>query len=356
STITTNKMAPIRLFVLGITGFIGSSAMDRILQDPTARTRYNVRALVRSPEKAERDIRPFGVEPVIGSFDDVDLLTKEASQADVVLNFADADNLTATKAILKGLAHRPRRHDAARKRPILIHTSGTGVLLDDTKGNVAGTTIYYDNDVAQLSSLPDTQPHRDVDLEIINPSLADKIDSYIVAPPDIWGEGTGPGNHISAQIPYQVKFSIKHKQALQVGKGLNIWSKVHILDLARFYDALFQRALQEPDEGESPSKGWKPLPKNGDQYYFVEDGEFTYGEVAQEIAKALKTHGINDSGEVTSVDEVDILKYFDKVAYGLIGNNSRSRAVRARELFGWKPEHFDFKGHIADEVKRQLQK
>ncbi|KAG0296104.1 hypothetical protein BGZ98_001106 [Dissophora globulifera] len=347
-------MAPIRLFVTGLTGYIGSSALDLLFKDPSARTRFTVRALVRSQEKADSDIRPFGVEPVIGSLDDVDLLTEEASQADVVLHFAHADHHPAIKAILKGLEHRPRRHDAARKRPILIHTSGTGVLTDKAHGNVAGTTIYYDNDVAQLSSLADTQPHRDVDLEIINPLLADKIDSYIVAPPTIWGEGTGPGNHNSIQVPYQVGFSIKYKQALQVGKGLNIWSRVHILDLARFYVALFQRSLQEPDEGEV-KQGWKPLPKNGDQYYFVEDGEFTYGEVAQEIAKALKAHGINDSGEVTSVDTANDLKYFDKVASGLIGANSRSRAVRARELFGWEPEHFDFKDYIANEVKRQLQ-
>ncbi|KAG0296105.1 hypothetical protein BGZ98_001107 [Dissophora globulifera] len=350
-------MAPIRLFVAGITGYIGSSAMDLLFQDPSARTRYTVRALVRSQEKAESDVRPFGVEPVIGSLDDLDLLTEEASQADVVLNFAHADHLAATKAILKGLQHRPRRQDAARKRPILIHTSGTGVLLDDAQGNFAGTTIYYDSDVAQLSSLADTQPHRDVDLEIFNPSHADKIDSYVVAPPTIWGVGTGPGNHTSIQIPYQVRFSIQHKRALQVGKGLNIWSRVHVLDLARFYVILLQRALQEPDEGEHalPSKGWKPLPKNGDQYYFVEDGEFTYGEVAQEIAKALKAHGVNDSGEVTSVDTINDLKYFDKAAGRRIGGNSRSRAVRARELFGWKPQYTDFKGHIADEVKRQLQ-
>ncbi|KAG0288016.1 hypothetical protein BGZ98_004411, partial [Dissophora globulifera] len=180
-------MAPVRVFVTGITGYIGSSSMDLLFQNPSARTRYTFRALVRSPEKAERDIRPFGVEPVIGSLEDYDLLTEEASQADVVLHFAHADHVPAIKAILKGLEHRPRRQDAVRKRPILIHTSGTSVLLDNAHGNFATSTIYYDNDVDHMSSLPDKQPHRDVDLEIINPLLADKIDSYIVAPPTIWG-------------------------------------------------------------------------------------------------------------------------------------------------------------------------
>ncbi|KAG0302735.1 hypothetical protein BGZ98_007269, partial [Dissophora globulifera] len=346
-------MAPIRLFVTGITGYIGSATMDLLFQEPDARTRYTVRALVRSQEKAERDIRPFGVEPVIGSLEDSDLLTQEVSQADVVLHFADTDHMPAIKAILKGLEHRPRRHDAARKRPILIHTSGTGMLLDNAHGNYASKTIYYDNDLDHLNSLPDTQPHRNVDLEIMNPSLADKMNSYIVAPCAIWGDGVGPGSHTSIQIPYQVRFSIKNKQALQMGKGINIWSIVHILDLADFYVTLFHRSLQEPDEGEV-RPDWKPLPRNGEGHYFVEDGEYALGDVAKVIAREFKAHGINDSGEVLRIDTANALQYLDRQGDFLLGGNSRGRAVKARELFGWKPEHTDVEGHIVDEVRHQL--
>ncbi|KAG0302736.1 hypothetical protein BGZ98_007270 [Dissophora globulifera] len=372
-------MAPIRLFVTGITGDIGSSSINLLFQNPSARTRYTVRALICSQEKVERAIRPFGVEPVFGSLEDCDLLTEEASQADVVLHFAHADHVPAIKAILRGLEHRPHRHDAARKRPILIHTSGTGVLPDNVHGNYTNNiiyhnkdldhlnsfpdnahgnftnnTIYYDNDLDHLNSLPDTQPNFDVDLEIFNPLLVDKIDFYIVAPPSIWGIDTGPGNSHSIQIPYHALFPIKNNQVMQTGKGINIWSKVHILDLARFYVALFERSLQEPDEGEV-RPDWKPPPTTGDEYYFVEDGEYTYGDVAKVISKEFEAHGYIDSREVFKIDAANVFQYLDKESDGLIGGNSRARAVKARQLFGLKPEHFDFDGHIIDEVRHQLE-
>ncbi|KAF8941634.1 hypothetical protein EDD21DRAFT_387022 [Dissophora ornata] len=347
-------MAPIRVFITGVTGYIGSTTLDLLLKKETNISKYSFRALVRSPEKAERDIRPLSIVPVIGSLDDLDLLTQEAANTDVFLHFADADHHPAIKAILKGLLHRPRP-DGGRKRPILIHTTGTGVLLDDAEGGFASKAVYYDNDVAQLNTLAPTQYHRDVDLEIISPELVGKIDTYIVAPPTIWGTGTGTGNHNSIQIPHHVEYSLKHGQDLQIGKGLNIWSKVHIVDLAHFYITLLELALQERDVGDrSSSANSKPLPKNEDAYYFVDDGEFTYGEVAQEIAKVFKELRINDSGEVRSTSPEELTVYWAKGSDVTLGGNSRSRAVKAREILGWKPTHTRFKEYIADEVHRQI--
>ncbi|KAF9116662.1 hypothetical protein BGX27_000581 [Mortierella sp. AM989] len=343
-------MAPIRVFITGVTGYVGSTTIDLLLRKETTASRYTFRALVRSPEKAERDVRPLGIEPVLGSLDDVELLTREASNADVVLSMADADHLASIQAILKGLQHRPRPADG-RKRPILIHTSGTGVLLDDAFGNVSGTTIYHDNDLALLSALGPQQPHRVVDLEIISPKLVGHVDTYIVAPPTIWGFGTGPGNHNSIQIPRHVATSLKHKQALQIGQGLNYWSKVHVVDLAHVYVSLLERALQEPQDEQS---GHGTLPKNEDAYYFAQEGEdFTYGEVAQEIAKVFQQTGINDTGSVVSTSREEELKYWPANSGFLLGGNSRSRAVKAKELLEWEPKYTDFKGYIAQEIHRQ---
>ncbi|KAF8941631.1 hypothetical protein BGZ58_003661 [Dissophora ornata] len=201
------------------------------------------RALIRFSEKAERDFRPLGIVPVIGSLDDLDLLTQEAANTDVFLHFADADHYPVIKVIFKGLLHRPR--------------------LDGGRNEA----VYYDNYVTQLNALGPTQYHRDVDLEITSPELVGKIDTYIVAPPTIWGTGTGTGNHNSIQILHHVECSLKHGKALQIGKVLNIWGKL---------------TLQGSDDGDSSaSANRKPLPKNEDTYYFIEDGKFTYGEVAK---------------------------------------------------------------------------
>jgi nucleoside-diphosphate-sugar epimerase len=349
-------MAPIKVFITGVTGYIGSTTIDLLLNKETTAGRFALRALVRNKEKAEKDIRPLGIEPLIGDLDDLQLLETEAANADVVLSFADADHLPSIEAILRGLSHRPRSENG-RRRPIFIHTSGTGVLLDQAHGRVASTNIYYDNDVAQLNTLAPTQPHRHVDLKLIDPRLKGVVDTYIVAPPTIWGFGTGPGNHNSIQIPFQVATSIKHQQASQIGEGKNIWSKVHVVDLAHFYILLLERALKEPEhEAEKDSKR-VPLPKNEDAYYFAQAGDdFSYGSVAQEIANVFVRLGINDSGKVTSVpdDEEDAYwEYWPSGAASLVGGNSRSRAVKGREILGWEAKYEDFNGYIFEEIQRQ---
>ncbi|KAG0342980.1 hypothetical protein BG000_010873 [Podila horticola] len=350
-------MAPIKVFVTGITGYVGGTFINLWLNKQNTHSDFSVRALVRSAAKAEQDIRPLGVEPVIGSLDDTDLLTREAADADVVLDFADSDHLPAAKAILKGLSE-PRKK-GGRARPILIHTSGTGVLADSAYGSYISEDIYYDNDVEQLSTLAVEQPHRTIDLEILSPSLIGLVDTYIVAPPMIFGFGTGPGNQISIQIPLQVRSSLKNGQALQIGQGLNVWNKVHVIDLAHFYVLLLERALQEPQASGEPGVDDQgnilpELPKNMDAYWFVEDGEFAWGSVAKAIAREFVRLGINDSGEVqaTSPEEENVWPPNSHPGL-LVGSNSRSRAVKARDILGWEPQFHDLDGYIAEEVERQ---
>ncbi|KAF9322113.1 hypothetical protein BG003_006958 [Podila horticola] len=177
-------MTSVQVFIVGATGYIRSTAMDLLLKE-SATSRHTFRALVRSPEKAE-DIRSLGIEPVLGSLDDSQLLEKEAAHTDIILSFANSDHLGSVQAILKGLQHRPRPENG-RKRPILIHTSGTGLRLDGAYGSHGSQTIYYDSDVVQLSTLGPKQPHRIVDLEIMSPKLKGQVNTYIVVPPAIWG-------------------------------------------------------------------------------------------------------------------------------------------------------------------------
>ncbi|KAI8357731.1 hypothetical protein B0O80DRAFT_445697 [Mortierella sp. GBAus27b] len=342
-------MAPIRVFVTGATGYIGSTTFALLLKQSNA-SNYSFRVLARSQEKADKNLPPTRtnpvIEPVIGSLDDTDILRRESANADVVLHFADADHYPAIKAILEGLRDESRPK-VGRQRPILIHTSGTGVLLDGAFGKPSDV-IYHDNDTAHLNSLPPTQIHRNVDLEIISPDLVGKVDTYIVAPPTIWGYGNGYGNQNSIQIPHYVRHSLRNKQALKIGPGLNKWSKVHVDDLARFYILLLERSLQEPLDGTGK------LPKNLEAYYFVQEGDdFEYGSVGEEIAIAFKKLGINNSGTTLSVGPEQEATFWEKGSGGLVGGNSRSRAVKARELLGWEPTLTDFTGHIHQEVERQ---
>ena len=46
-----------------------------------------------------------------------------------------------------------------------------GVLTTDDRGMKAGQNIYDDSDPVSIASLPPTNPHRDVDLEIIDADI-----------------------------------------------------------------------------------------------------------------------------------------------------------------------------------------
>lgn len=67
------------------------------------------------------------ISTVQGSLEDCDLLEELASKHDITVNCADADNIKATEAILRGIQ---KRHKETGNAPILIHTSGTGTLCD----------------------------------------------------------------------------------------------------------------------------------------------------------------------------------------------------------------------------------
>ena len=56
----------------------------RFLKHPDATSSFDITALVRSPEKAEK-LKAFGLNPVVGSLSDTALVEELTAQADVVI-------------------------------------------------------------------------------------------------------------------------------------------------------------------------------------------------------------------------------------------------------------------------------
>src|SRR5205814_4298768 len=84
-----------------------------------------VTGLVRSAEKAD-NVRAFGIEPVMGTLDDADLLSRAAREADTVVNAASADHKGAVVALLDALA--------GSGKPF-IHTSGSSIVGTRSRGH-----------------------------------------------------------------------------------------------------------------------------------------------------------------------------------------------------------------------------
>ena len=256
-----------RLFILGATGYIGGTFLTKLLSSPDVSS-WNITVLTRSKDSI-LIFKDLGLTPLLGSLDDAEALTKASSDADVVLNFADADHLAAAKSIVAGLS-------VGGKRRILIHTSGTGALIDEAKGEYASDKIYNDLDIESIHSIPVTQPHRNVDDYIFKNS--EGFESIIVAPPLIYGQGKGLFNKNSIQIPLLIRGFLKSGYAATIGKGNNIWNNVHVEDLADFYLLLLQKA-------------WEGKAGTGrDGWYFVESGEHIWKDVVIEIGKQLYKH------------------------------------------------------------------
>ncbi|KZT03270.1 NAD(P)-binding protein [Laetiporus sulphureus 93-53] len=316
------------IFLTGAAGYISGTVLAHLLRHPDVGT-FDITALVRSPEKA-RKLEAFGVRSVVGSLDDFDKLEALSEQADVVFSCADSDYLPAMQAILRGLK---KRHESLGDLPILIHTSGTGVLSEDTRGMYVADKVYSDLDVEQLKAIPETAIHRKVDLAVIAADQQEYARTHIVFPSQIHGVANhalveaGISNPYSIAIPWMILAAIQRKQGGVVGLGKSVWPDVDIDDVADLYVVLFDAIRRDP---EHVGHGWEG-------FYFAENGEYCWYDLTKAVVTALVELGAIENDEISSFTEEELPKYFRAEANGwLFGSTSRCRADRGRSI-GWKP-------------------
>lgn len=126
--------------------------------------------------------------------------------------------------------------------------------MDNYDGLSAADKVYTDATPDDIDSLPPSAPHRDVDLVIRSftqrclPGRGDlehKARVAIIAPPLIYGTGTGPTNRFSIQIPTWTEISLRLGKVVIPGKGAAVWNTV----LVRLSGALTDDRPTETDFG-----------------------------------------------------------------------------------------------------------
>ncbi|EPQ52467.1 NAD P-binding protein [Gloeophyllum trabeum ATCC 11539] len=315
--------AKTNILLIGATGYLGGTVLQRLLSHPE-RASFSISVLVRNTEKAKL-LETFGVETIIGSLSDLDKLEKAASSADVVFAIADCDDLNAAKAILAGLK---QRHAKTGKQPILIHTSGTGVLVDGAQGDHATDIVYSDLDIPLIESLKPTQIHRPVDIVIAEAGNEGYARTHIILPSMIFGLGNGPlfekgiCNRHSMAIPALLQLGWRRGQSGVCGSGKNLWPLIDVDDTADLYIVLFDAARK--DASVAHGRGG---------YYFAENGHFTQYELAKAVGKVLVELGRAKSAEPTPFTAEELDKY---PVTRFLGMNAVCKAERPRAL-GWKP-------------------
>ena len=284
------------IFMTGATGYIGGTVARRLLDDG-----HRLRGLVRDTEKG-RKLASFGVEPVAGDLDDAAVLAAEARRADAVINTADSDHRGAIDALLEGLA--------GSDKPFL-HTSGSSIVADDAHGNVASDRIHDED--TPFEPVPGKQARVAIDRKIRDASSRG-VRSIVVCPTMIYGNGLGLARD-SVQIPGLAKRARASGVVRHVGKGLNVWSNVHVEDVADVYRLALTRA---------PAGA----------FYFAENGEASYRDICAAIARRL---GLG-APQAWPFEEAAMELGENSAAYSF-GSNSRVRGKRTRGELGWQPRH-----------------
>ena len=284
------------IFMTGAAGYIGGTVARRLIEDG-----HELRGLVRDAEKGGT-LAAFGVEPVIGTLDDAALLVAEARRADAVINTASSDHRGAVEALLEGLA--------GSNKPF-IHTSGSSIVADDAHGDVASDRIHDED--TPIEPVPGKQARVAIDRTIRDASRRG-VRSIVVCPTMIYGNGLGLARD-SAQIPGLARRAKASGVVRHVGRGVNVWSNVHVEDVADLY----RLALAKAPAG---------------AFYFAENGEASYREICAAIARRL---GLGEP-QAWPFEEAAKELGENSAAY-TFGSNSRVRGKRSRSELGWQPKH-----------------
>ena len=326
---------PGSVFLIG-PGFIGGEIIDLLLI-----TNYNVTTLVRR-ESAVAEFAKLGVKTVVGTLDDASVIKDQVAISDIIFHTATADHLPSVEAILDGVRQRAQRG----LQTIYIHNSGASLIADTASGDYKSDTVFDDGNPSQIDSLPDSAPHRLIDLAIVR--AREELIAYakiaIMIPPVIYGVTTRE-NRLSIQLPTLARYSIKHGYAGQIGKGLSVWNQIHVKDLARGYMVLLHWMESSPIDEVAQNP-----------YFFCENGqELSWGECAAEIGRILKKAGKIGQSTPKTIPEENYGDLFGGFSRVVVGSNARNRASRLRK-FGWAPlEKETFASLVEDEIPRILQ-
>lgn len=301
------------IFMTGASGYIGGTVADSLI-----RAGHAVAGLARG-EASEAKLRARGIEPVRGELSAHSVVRNAARVADAVINCADAADPFVVAAIVEGLAGSGKA---------FLHTSGSSVIGDKAAGRFS-PKIHHEDTPSE--PLPEKIQRVAVDRFVLA-AAAQGVRSVVLCPCLIYGCGRG-ANPDSIQVPSLIRQAVKSGIPRYIGAGENIWSTVHIEDVASAY----LLALEAARAG---------------SFFYLENGEASLKSIVESIARLI---GAKRPAESWSIDEA-IAAWGPQAAWFSLGGNSRINADKARRMLGWKPAGADLFQEIEHGwYKRQLE-
>jgi len=296
-----NGVPPMRIFLTGATGYIGSAVLDALL-----RNSHEVTALVRDPERAER-LSLRGVQPVIGELSAPKSYASAVETCDGVIHTALERSKRAVavdrQAVETLLGAAIRR--AAKGNPVgFVYTSDLWVL-----GNTAGAA--REDAPIRPTALVDWRPEHEK--LVLDAGRGRMLRTVVVRPGVVYGGARGiVGDFLKDAANGLIRI---------VGDGRNRWACVYDRDLADLY----VRVAAQPEAAGI--------------YHVNDEADESVSEIVEAVANHAK---MEPDIRHMPLDEarVKLGPYADALAL-----NQIVRSPRAREL-GWVPTLHSVAGSI----------
>jgi nucleoside-diphosphate-sugar epimerase len=283
-----------RILITGATGYIGGSVAAKLVASG-----HKLLGLTRSQKSAPL-LKERGIDPVVGTLDDAEILTEAARAADAVIHTASADHPGSVVTLVTALE---------RSGKLLIHTTGSAIVADHADGEYASTFALTEDD--HFDPVPYRRARVDVNRYVRQAAIEKGIRSVVICPSMIYGEGRGLHTD-SEQIPKLIALSGQVGAGVYFGQGLNRYSNVHIDDLVDLYLLVMEKAP-------------------GGAFYFAENGRSSFKELAELISVSL-----GFGGATVSLPVAEVIRQHGEAARLGVASNSFVSAANARRL-GWSP-------------------
>ncbi|KAF2092780.1 NAD(P)-binding protein [Rhizodiscina lignyota] len=338
-------MAPTKVLVTGVTGFIGGTILSHLIssQNPTTKN-LQISVLTRNDDRAKSFSSANLKVYLIRDLDDTAAITAAASENDIVIHTASGYHTGSAEALTKGLGIRKQQNPNAEV--YYIHTSGTSNLADRpiSKTYLESRTFSdKDPDVyayLQKREATEAYPQRTTDIAVVETGKKEGVPTTIIMSPAIYG-----------LVPHPMKSALKEGKAEYVGDGKGVWDFVHVLDLAPLYEIVLLDWVE----------GRRRVPAGERAILFSGTGSFAWKDVAERISKAGVELGNLKDAETRSVSLAEAARKWvggdEQLCEPGFASNSRTKAEIGKEL-GWKPTKTreDWEGSFLDEFREVVKK
>lgn len=285
-----------KIFLTGASGYLGAVLAEHFIEAGHA-----VSALARSDD-ARQKVTRLGAEAVSGSLADLDVLRRAAAAADAVVHVA----VDFTDPAMRQVEEPALAAMLAGLEPgkPFVYTS-TGLVYPDTHG------VPVDEDAA-VELEASAQPYKILGEQQVLAAEGPSV--TVVRAALVYGRGG------TALLQGMIAGARERGAAVYIGEGRNVWSSVHVDDLARLYLAA--------------------LTESRDRLVVNAAAETTTS--MRQIAEAV--------AELTGTAAVSITLEQARQAMGpyadVLVRSSPLNAARAARVLGWKPVEADLTEEI----------